>query len=50
MWIFNLHKIIYVNLIRPLFTTQAHSALDGEMRLTGAHRGAGIWLFHVPCV
>jgi hypothetical protein len=35
MWIFNLHKIIYVNLIRPLFTTEAHSALDGEIAFNG---------------
>lgn len=50
MWIFNLHKIIYVNLISPLFTTEAHSPLDCEMCLTVAHRGAGSWLLHIHSV
>lgn len=30
-WLFNLHKIIYANLISPLFTTEAYSPLGCEI-------------------
>lgn len=41
MWIFNLHKIIYANLISPLFTAEAHSPLGCEMCSVVAHCRAG---------